>query len=82
MVEDAAAESVSGAVNLAVGAEGTGGDIDVAVPGGLADIGAAVGVDLAQGGDGVDGDGIGTDAHDWACGCLSVERGGGGWFCE
>lgn len=67
MVEDTAAESVSRAVDLAVGAEGTGGDIDGTVPVGLADVGASAGVDLAQGRDGVDGDGVGANAHDWAC---------------
>jgi hypothetical protein len=72
VVEDPAAEGMFGLVDFTMGAERTGGGVDGAVPVGLADVGAAVGVDFFQRGDGVDGDGVGADTHDWACGLVSV----------
>jgi hypothetical protein len=68
VVEDSSAESVLGPVDFAVGAKSAGRGVDGAVPIGFADVSAAVGVNFAKGGDGIDGDGIGADAYDWACG--------------
>ena len=82
MVEDAAAEGMLGSVDFGMGAEGTGGGVDGAVPGRFADVGATVRVDFFQGGDVVYGEGVGADADDWTCECVNGLWRQGVWVRE
>ena len=69
MVEDPASEGMLILVDLAVRAEGARAGVDGAIPVGFLDVGFAGPVDFFQGADGVDREGVRSDANDRSLKC-------------